>query len=294
MARSSRENQRWLRGKNIGSVVIPPFAICCVDPQDNERLTAAEAEHGEHLYRVQLPDAEAVKLSDAGICFANSSQPIQPGKTGRITQDWPAVVLHDTENDTLYIGNPCGLVDGEGCVASGVGPFVCISKDPAAAIDVDGLETVLIAPSVPADRPFELSAELSGGAGSTADVKWLEWDADAGKLVDSEETGVVEDIYGNAWGLQGERGSARRLGDKWSVSVNPGQPIYQGTLAGDVTTTGNTNVSVSIGGNNRTLSAYMPAAPGSGKKWASGSTVYIGCTRGAWKIVSIVGCPVSV
>jgi len=59
-----------------------------------------------------------------------------------------------------------------------------------------------------------------------------------------------------------------------------------------VTSTGNTNVTIAIAGENRTLSAYMPAAPGSGRKWARGSTVFVAHSRGAWKIVSITICPV--
>lgn len=142
-------------------------------------------------------------------------------------------------------------------------------------------------------RDFELAEELSGGAGETAEVKWLRWSKADDELVDSGDTGEVVDLYGNAWGLEGERGEARFLGGLWVVSSNPGQPTYQCTLDADVGTTGYTNVSATIDGQTRTVSAYMPASPGTGMKWASGSTVFIAHSRGNWRIVSITACPVA-
>lgn len=135
-------------------------------------------------------------------------------------------------------------------------------------------------------RRFTLTEQLN--AGGSAEVEW-----------DDGTTGEVVDPDTCCWGLEGETGEAAAFpsdtgdGVEWRVTKNPGQGIYEGTLNSDVTTTGNTNVTIAIAGNNRTLSAYMPAAPGSGKKWASGSTVFVGHFRGEWKIVSIPACPVN-
>jgi hypothetical protein len=83
-------------------------------------------------------------------------------------------------------------------------------------------------------REFELTEELSGGVGSTAAVKWLRWNNPAEEIQDSGETGEVFDHLGTAWGIEGERGEARRLGDRWVVSRNPGRPVYHGKLDGDL------------------------------------------------------------
>jgi hypothetical protein len=142
-------------------------------------------------------------------------------------------------------------------------------------------------------RDFELAEELSGGAGETAEVKWLLFSKADDELVDTGETGEVEDLYGNAWGLEGERGEARFLGGKWIVSSNPGQPDYQGTFASDVTASGAANVSVTIDGNARTVSANVPVSPGTGMKWASGTIVFIAHSRALFRVISITDCPVS-
>lgn len=133
-------------------------------------------------------------------------------------------------------------------------------------------------------RRFTLTEQLD--AGGSADVAWPDG-----------STGTVTDANTAAWGLEGETGEAAAYPDgsggvEWRITTNPGQAIYEATLDNDVTAAGDVDVSIGIGGNTRTLSAYMPAAPGSGKKWASGSPVFVGHFRGEWKIVSIVGCPV--
>lgn len=83
-------------------------------------------------------------------------------------------------------------------------------------------------------RQFELTAELSGGAGSTAAVKWLRWDYQNSEFIDSGDTGEVLDATGNAWGISGDRGEAVFRGGQWIVHINPGQPVYRGKLDGDL------------------------------------------------------------
>lgn len=133
-------------------------------------------------------------------------------------------------------------------------------------------------------RRFTLTEQLD--AGGTATVEWSD-----------ESTGEVTDTETAAWGLEGETGEAAAYLDagkvRWKVVKNPGQAVYKGTLVADVTAAGDTDVSIEIDGQTRTLEAYMPASPGSGKKWAEGSTVFVGHFRGSWQIVSIVGCPVT-
>ena len=129
-------------------------------------------------------------------------------------------------------------------------------------------------------RQFTLTEQLD--AGGSAAVTWPD-----------DSTGTVTDANTAAWGLEGETGEAAAFpngtgGVEWRITTNCGQAIYSGTLANDVTAAGAVDVEISIDGDTRTLSAYMPAAPGSGKKWASGSTVFVGHFRGDWTIVSIV------
>ena len=145
-------------------------------------------------------------------------------------------------------------------------------------------------------RFFELTEELSGGAGSTADVKWLWWNTEDDDFVDSGETGEVLDHLSNAWGLQGERGEARFLGGKWVVIGNPGQPVYQGTAAANILSSHTiASINVDIDGATRSVTANVPTgAVSSGKKYASGGIVFIAHSRGAFRIVSFVSCEVAV
>lgn len=140
-------------------------------------------------------------------------------------------------------------------------------------------------------REFELTEELSGGKGAEADVKWLVWNDASQEMVDSGKTGEVCDHLGAAWGIKGDRGEARFLGGKWVVSRNPGQGIYPGSLAGD-TTSSPANVTISLGGEDSTVSCTLRKTPPSGEKYASGTGCYVGNCRGAWEIVAMLDCPV--
>lgn len=154
----------------------------------------------------------------------------------------------------------------------------------------------LLPRGVPDDhRFFELSAELSGGAGEVAAVKWLWWNTEDDDFIDSTETGTVLDALGNAWGLEGERGEARFLGGKWIVSHNPGQPVYEGTAAADISASATTaSISVVIGSYTRTVTANVHAdAIATGKKYASGDALFIAHSRGAFRIISFVECEVT-
>lgn len=139
-------------------------------------------------------------------------------------------------------------------------------------------------------RHFKLTETLV--AGGTADVTWMEWNSAVDDLIDTADTGEVTDHLDRAYGLIGETGEAFWRGGKWLVSTSPGQGIYYGTLAAD-TTTSPTNVTIAIAGNNRTVSCVMRALPASGKKYASGTKVYVGHFRGSWEIVSILACTVT-
>lgn len=134
-------------------------------------------------------------------------------------------------------------------------------------------------------RRFTLTEQLD--AGGSAEVEW-----------EDGESGTVYDRDTRCWGLEGETGQAAAVADdngdvEWRVTGNPGQGIYTGSLAADATGTGAVNVTIAIDGTNRTVSAQLRAAPGTGKKWASGSICYVGHFRGSWEIASIVDCPVS-
>lgn len=154
----------------------------------------------------------------------------------------------------------------------------------------------LVRRALPDDyRFFELSEELSGGAGSTAAVKWLWWNTEDDDFIDSGETGEVFDHLEVAWGLEGERGEARFLGGKWVVSINPGQPFYEGTAAADISSSATTaNVNVNIEGDTRVVQCNVPSgAISSGKKYASGGRLFMGHSRGAFRIFSFVSCEVT-
>ncbi len=146
---SQLNQQRWLPARNIGTKPIPPFGMCCIDVADGSTFFAVEMDGGRIMYRVQVPDAVTADLEDAALCFVNSAQAILPGRTGRVTQDWPAQVFHDGTDDALHNGEPCGPVAGESYVKSDRGPFVCISHDesyPLANGKLTHQHTVLIAP----------------------------------------------------------------------------------------------------------------------------------------------------
>jgi hypothetical protein len=132
-------------------------------------------------------------------------------------------------------------------------------------------------------RPFTLTEQLD--AGSSAAVEW-----------DDGTTGEVHDTDTCCWGLAGETGEAAAYPDdddgvQWRVVKNPGQGIYRGSLDSAAGSTGATDVSISIAGEDVTLSAMLRANPGTGMQWPIGATVYVGHFRGSWEIVSITSCP---
>jgi hypothetical protein len=142
-------------------------------------------------------------------------------------------------------------------------------------------------------RDFELTEELSGGTGATAEVKWLIWNAANEELQDSGETGEVLDAYGNAYGLEGERGEARFVGGKWVVSRNPGSAVYKGTFSG-ATTSSPANVDIEINGNTRTVSCILGRTPTSGKKYAAGGVCFVSAFAGVFYVIAVVDCEVAV
>lgn len=159
----------------------------------------------------------------------------------------------------------------------------------ATPIDLTGIDMLAVPPRPRRYRQFELAETLS--AGGTANVNWLQWNTTQDGLVYDGVVGEVTDHLVRAYGLEGERGEAVWHGGKWLVLTSPGQGIYYGTLAAD-TTTSPTNVTIAIGGSNRTVSCVLRATPASGKKYASGTKVYVGHFRGSWEIVSVLSCTV--
>jgi hypothetical protein len=152
---------------------------------------------------------------------------------------------------------------------------------PDTIVDVLGVRSMQ--PEIPRRyRRFTLTETLN--AGSDADVTWT--DGTAGTVYDPDYC---------CYGLTGETGEAVRMrvdGEaKWVVTKNPGQPIYYGVFAGNVTTSP-TNVTIAIGGVDRTVSATVAITIPSGKKYASGVKCYVGHFRGAWHVVSVVACQV--
>ncbi len=129
-------------------------------------------------------------------------------------------------------------------------------------------------------RRFTLTSTLN--AGGSASVTW-----------EDGSTGTVYDLETCSFGLIGETGEAvaclNGQAVVWNVSKSPGNGIYYGTLNADATTTGSKAVTI----DGKSLSAMLRAAPGSGKKWASGAGLYVGHHRGSWEIISMVACPVS-
>jgi hypothetical protein len=163
------------------------------------------------------------------------------------------------------------------------------ARQPGDRLEQDGNRTV---PRF--YRVFELTEELSGGAGSTAAVKWFRWNPTDEEYQDSQETGEIIDTLGNYWGLEGERGRAAWIGTTasgplWEVVDNPGQAVYYGTLDAD-TDSSPCDVSVSIDGNTRTVSAVLRAVPATGRQYGSGTGVYLGYFRTQFEIVSVVDC----
>lgn len=110
-----------------------------------------------------------------------------------------------------------------------------------------------------------------------ADIK----DGDAG-LLEADEGGGAQILWKESG--TGAKWAIVRLGIPW-------YPTIEGTLDSDVTAAGNTTVSVA--GTSRDITAYMPTSPGTGKKWASGSTVFCARIVDAWKIISVAVCPVN-
>lgn len=155
---SEREDVRWLAARNTGSVPIPSFGICC-----HVRSDPFESERGVLIYHVSQPTEEQAASNNAAICFANSPQLILPGKTGRITQEWPAQILLDSEIDQLLVHERCGPRKNEPTIHGGWGPFSYLGDDPTLPIEFgNGIKVGIISPSSQAlSIAFELKDELT-------------------------------------------------------------------------------------------------------------------------------------
>ena len=132
-------------------------------------------------------------------------------------------------------------------------------------------------------RRFTLTETLN--AGSSAAVEW-----------EDGTTGEVHDPDTCCWGLAGETGEAAAYPDdddgvQWRVVKNPGQAIYRGSLDNASSSSGDVDVSISIGEGTRTVSAELYVSPGEGMQWPEGAAVYVAHSRGSWLIISIGVCP---
>lgn len=166
--RSEREETRWLAARNVGEAAIPSFGICCLASE-----VPLEEERGTLIYRVSIPGTEQVAENNAAICFVNSTQIILPSKTGRVTQDWPAQVLLDSDIAGLDGRSQCGPRDGEPTVCGGIGPFTYLGDDPTLPMDFgNGLLVGLIAPAIPGQSIYKgtLDGDLNSGSSQTVSV----------------------------------------------------------------------------------------------------------------------------
>ena len=111
-------------------------------------------------------------------------------------------------------------------------------------------------------------------------------DPQAGDLISSAQERVQNELLRRTIGLPNSITDS--MGTRMVVRHTPASyHILYGTMAAD-TTTSPTNVTV----DGDTISAVLRMLPESGKKYASGTGVYLGYTPDGWEIVSVLACTV--
>lgn len=153
MAYDDDSGQRWFAAKNECEYEIPGYAMI----QFHDRVISGQrnyfinnfAEEADVVFEVERPTEDVVARGDpAAFCF-NGPTPIPPKRyngRGRITQGFPAQVLHDGSVDSLPNGRRCGpKADSFVCWSTGTG-FTCISHDGTGAVNnSNGIHTVWLA-----------------------------------------------------------------------------------------------------------------------------------------------------
>lgn len=150
MAYDDDSGQRWFAAKNECEYEIPGYALIQFHDRVIEgvrnRFINNFAEETDIVFEVERPTEEVVARGEpTSFCF-NGPTPIPPKRyngRGRITQGFPAQVLHDGSVDSLPNGRRCGpKADSFVCWSTGTG-FTCISHDGTQAVNKsNGIHTV--------------------------------------------------------------------------------------------------------------------------------------------------------
>lgn len=185
--------ERWTPIKNMEPYkTVPSFGLMMLKPTDGDDFFTHESRDGQLVHRGWQCNADGEALGQPFMFMLNSGVPIPPGKIGKATQDWPALALHDGNEDRLPNGAPCGPVDGSWYVWSTGRGFVNQSHDVCGAYPATkGIHGVRIAPGTAANLPSGL---VTGGgvvsAGATIGANYatlgveiaatsaFSWDAD--------------------------------------------------------------------------------------------------------------------
>lgn len=190
-------DRRWIQALNVDDVTLPAFSIVEFYPlpgrvrrsgedgADNWVPHIRQATHWRRPSRTGSGSKRrargAVGLMSPYLFAVTGEQTIRPGKTGSITLEYPAQVLHDGSKDALASGEVCGPLDAKfeiWSVDEGGEGFRCIGHDPTNPVfgdrnkkrrsvpsagssgrGFDGIHTVWIVPDPHPQTPIWIDTE---------------------------------------------------------------------------------------------------------------------------------------
>jgi hypothetical protein len=139
---------RWLLAYNNSAEEVPPYALV-------ELLGTQDTQDGSPVWDIDKPSATAEADQNPRMLAVNGPTPIPAGQIGTITQDWPALVLHDSTDTDLIAGGTCGAKEDSWAAWSTGTAFTCQSYDATlpAAYFASGMEGVWVGALPPATGP---------------------------------------------------------------------------------------------------------------------------------------------
>lgn len=139
---------------NKSGELIPAYGAMAIRQNEDAEEKPSDVDTEQVVWHAYKPsEAEEYSQNTSAIIF-NGTTPIPIGAAGQgefAVNRCPLQALHDETNDgTILDGDPCGVKRDSWFLWQGFGAFVCLSDDPAKAVDTaQSIHTIWIAPPPP-------------------------------------------------------------------------------------------------------------------------------------------------
>ena len=137
---------------------IPAYGAMVLRLTEDDVPSATEEDNGRVVWHAYKPsEADEYKQNPSAVLF-NGPTPIPKGSRGGgefAVNRCPLQALHDEANDGAILdGDLCGVKRDSWFLWQGFGAFICLSDDPAKAVDTAAsIRTIWIAPPPPSTAP---------------------------------------------------------------------------------------------------------------------------------------------